>query len=856
MSEFELISPLLDGMVLEAALSTHGGNAVYRVLHQTSGVRYIVKRISIPASKEHTQALVLTGAVTDEAGADAYYRTVLQRYRDDLAVFRKLSGSPYLAGYLRFQIEQKTDRPGYDLYLLSPCRTSLRTFLQQNAITQQKTVQLGTDLCHSLQLLRENGYIYQNLKPENVFLEDGKFCIGDFGLYPISDLTYGSQPPDYVGRFTAPELCGLAGTLNLTGDLYAVGLLLYYIYNGNHTPFEEAGTTDKTADGRRIAGESLPTPLYADYEMDEIIRKACALKPEDRYQTPEELLAALQSYLDRNEVADTCLVPPLCTDDVPVAPPEETEAVPLAFADVQTLPDAFKESFTPAPEPDTDPPKRRRRKRWIPIVLILLLLLGAGGCYYVFEYAAITVQSVEITDKGTDYLTVDVSASDVSNLVVTCTAEDDSSSATYQCAETVTFRDLTPGVVYRVTVSSPDWHRVKGATETAGATASVTEILSFTAEDLSGGAARLTFQVSGPEPKSWTLHSQSDAAGEADYVVENHTCTVENLLPNSVYTFSLTAGDGYYLGGADSISYSYALPMEGSNLALKGTTDSTITVTWESDVDTPTEWTAVCSGDNGYASTLVTDQMEATFEGTATNVEYTITVSNSTMAIPLILTVQSTSSQVTDFTASVLDDAASLSWSAEGSRIPGTWVVTYGPVGTLSPATAETNTLSLELAGLIPGATYEFALSAKDESMVGGQTTVTADTPAAELYPADDYGGIYIGLYEAVSSWTIQTLGSVQESFAPGTPIVCAIEPTTIPEAQKTSGDEVAVMLVIRDSSGAPVSDSRETMTFQDIWQQNVFAAEISKTPTVAGSYKLELYFGGKLLRSTEFSVS
>ena len=101
--------------------------------------------------------------------------------------------------------------------------------------------------------------------------------------------------------------------------------------------------------------------------------------------------------------------------------------------------------------------------------------------------------------------------------------------------------------------------------------------------------------------------------------------------------------------------------------------------------------------------------------------------------------------------------------------------------------------------------------------MVGGQTTVTADTPAAELYPADDYGGIYIGLYEAVSGWTIQTLGSVQESFAPGTPIVCAIEPTTIPEAQKTSGDEVAVMLVIRDSSGAPVSDSHETMKMVSI---------------------------------------
>lgn len=857
MSDFELISPLLDGMTVEETVSTHDGSTVYRVLHTESGARFILKRISIPESSANTHALILTGAVADEDGADLYYQAVLQRYRDELTAVRQLSSTPYFCGYLRFQVEKKADELGYDLYLLAPCRTSLRDYLRQNAITQQKAVQLGMDLCHALDLLRQQGYIHLNLKPENIFLDAGKFCIGDFGLSPIADLAYGSQPPAYVGHFTAPELCSLSGTLNLTGDLYAVGLLLYYIFNGNHSPFEEADTTDKTADNRRIAGEALPTPLYADYEMDAIIRKACAQNPEDRYQTPEQFLAALERYLDRNEVTDTCIVPPLCTDDVPLAVITEVEEEPITFADVQTLPDDFRESFTPAAEPESDRPKKKKLKIWLPIVLVLLLLLGAGGYYYAFEYTAITVDSVTIAEKGTDYLIAAVSASDFENLVITCTAEDGASSTVYQCAERVAFQDLKPGVVYRITVSTPDWHRVKGQTSVTDATASMTEILAFTAEEQADGSLLVSFQVSGPEPAEWTLRSQSDAAGEQTYAVTEHSCVVGDLLPNSVYTFSLLAGDGYYLGGTDSISYSYTLPITGSDLVVKNTTEDSITVGWVSDSDTPTEWTAVCSGDNGYTATQVTNRLETTFTGTATNTEYTITVQNSTMAVPLILTVQSTSTDVAAFSASVDGSVASLSWDVDSAHPPDSWVITYGPVGTLTPQTAETTDQSVELTGLIPDATYTFSLSAKDGIMVGGTTEVTATTLETELFPADNYSGIYIALYEAPSAgWTIQTLGSPQETFSAGSTIVCAIEPTTIPDSQKTSTDEILVQLVIRDSSGAPVSSSQKMLTFREIWQESVFAAGIDTTPTAEGSYKLELYFNGQLLRSAAFSIS
>ena len=79
MSEPQMVSPLLDGMTLDCVLSSHGGVTVSRVIHTATGTRCIVKQISIPESETNTQALLLTGAVSDREEATAYYATVVDQ---------------------------------------------------------------------------------------------------------------------------------------------------------------------------------------------------------------------------------------------------------------------------------------------------------------------------------------------------------------------------------------------------------------------------------------------------------------------------------------------------------------------------------------------------------------------------------------------------------------------------------------------------------------------------------------------------------------------------------------------------------------------------------------------------------
>ena len=83
------------------------------------------------------------------------------------------------------------------------------------------------------------------------------------------------MPETMLSSFSAPELFSLLGTIEPTTDIYSVGMILYRIYNGNHGPFEDVKTSARAAQAC-VTGEQLPAPMYADYEIADIVLKACA----------------------------------------------------------------------------------------------------------------------------------------------------------------------------------------------------------------------------------------------------------------------------------------------------------------------------------------------------------------------------------------------------------------------------------------------------------------------------------------------------------------------------------------------------------------------------------------------------
>ena len=302
MSELKLVSPLLDGFVMGEPFSDRNGVRCCPAMKENSDDKYIVKIISVPASQKQLDALLFSGAYTDSAAAAEYFKQLAD---DTVKEARLLQQLAKLEGFLSYEgwqiVPMEGNELGYDIYLLSSYRRSLETFLRRNAMTHLNAVNLGIDLCAALSLCRRAGFIYTALKPSNIFITGKQeYRIGDLGFAKLNAMKYTSMPGKNITRYTPPELHDPLATLNPTVDIYAVGLILYQIYNNGELPF-----------ATKAPLKYLPSPLNADYEMAEIIQKACDPNPRKRYQTPIEMGQALVSYMQRNSVNDIPIVPPV-----------------------------------------------------------------------------------------------------------------------------------------------------------------------------------------------------------------------------------------------------------------------------------------------------------------------------------------------------------------------------------------------------------------------------------------------------------------------------------------------------------------------------------------------------------------
>ena len=336
MSTPRLVSPMLDGFQLNETISCRTGTACYTVTEQHSGNTFALKIASVPTSDVQMDALLMTGAFANITDANIYFKEEARAILNEAKTLRHMAT---LGGFTDFdcvQVVHADNGCGFKVYMLSPLRESITQSLQKKDLTNLEVLNMGLDLCSALSTCRHAGYLYANLKPENVFRFGQHYRIGDLGFLPMSSMGKTTIPEKYRSRYTAPEL--LDGTLpvNETADVYALGMILYQAYNGGQLPCRQD-----------IIGRLYAPPQYADYEMAQIILRACAPDPSIRWKDPEHMGRALTHYLQRNGMRSTPIIPPILQElanDNPQQPetflpeyPEEEPILPPAEAPIRRL---------------------------------------------------------------------------------------------------------------------------------------------------------------------------------------------------------------------------------------------------------------------------------------------------------------------------------------------------------------------------------------------------------------------------------------------------------------------------------------------------------------------------------------
>jgi serine/threonine protein kinase len=164
---------------------------------------------------------------------------------------------------------------------------SLRDLLvaEPNGLGTQKAAFFLRELAKGLSYLHDRGIVHRDLKPGNVFYDDGYVKIGDYGLSKFISVSRHSAQTTSVGtvHYMAPEVG--SGHYSRGIDIYALGVMLYEMLLGR-VPFEGGSM-----------GEVLMKHLTAQPAVDElpepfaqVIRKALAKDPNERYQTVDEMV--------------------------------------------------------------------------------------------------------------------------------------------------------------------------------------------------------------------------------------------------------------------------------------------------------------------------------------------------------------------------------------------------------------------------------------------------------------------------------------------------------------------------------------------------------------------------------------
>ena len=330
MSEPKLISPMLDNFAMGDPISDQGGIRCCPAMNLDTDDKYIVKIISVPAQQSQLEALLLSGAYKDKEDALSYYKQLADGIEGEAQLLQKLAQTEGFVSYETWQTVPMDEETGFDVYLLNTYKNSLQQYFRHASITHLGALNLGLDLCAALGACRRSGYLYVDLKPENVYLTgEHTYRIGEIGFMELSSLKYASLPERYRSAYTAPEIQDAYSALNTTIDIYALGLILYQAFNDGNLPFRAESAPE----------EAFPPPAYADYEMAEIILKACAPDPADRWQDPVEMGQALVNYMQRNGAHDTPIIPaPVAVD------PEDVEETNVSEDDIAVTAEEVSEN--------------------------------------------------------------------------------------------------------------------------------------------------------------------------------------------------------------------------------------------------------------------------------------------------------------------------------------------------------------------------------------------------------------------------------------------------------------------------------------------------------------------------------
>lgn len=193
-------------------------------------------------------------------------------------------------------------------------------------------VRLMSQLLDALEYSHNRGVVHRDIKPANIIItEESQVKVADFGIAKIesSQLTQVGTVLGTPTHMSPEQFMGLSA--DRRSDIYSSGVILYQFLTGER-PFTGSVITIM----HKVLNQDPVPPSALNFNvskaLDEVVKKAMAKRPEDRFQTASEFAEALREAVEREAAPDETVVS--APDETAISATWDTASQPGTAAEI------------------------------------------------------------------------------------------------------------------------------------------------------------------------------------------------------------------------------------------------------------------------------------------------------------------------------------------------------------------------------------------------------------------------------------------------------------------------------------------------------------------------------------------
>lgn len=203
---------------------------------------------------------------------------------------------------------------------------TLKEYIRKKGyLSPKETVEISTQIASAISHAHKNHIIHRDIKPQNILVSDtGIIKVTDFGIAKATSSNTVTSTATAMGsvHYISPEQAK-GRFCDEKSDIYSLGITMYEMVTG-HVPFDhENGVTIALM---HLQNEITPPSQIRDGipdNLEKIILKCTMKKPEERYQTADDLIADLRLVFEDTSGGYVGVVPAI--DDSPTIMIDQNE---------------------------------------------------------------------------------------------------------------------------------------------------------------------------------------------------------------------------------------------------------------------------------------------------------------------------------------------------------------------------------------------------------------------------------------------------------------------------------------------------------------------------------------------------